>query len=592
MLLYHHVRLLVVPSMYLPFATALRESFRQGYTFRHLGADLLAGITLGIIALPLAMALAIASGVPPQYGLYTSIVAGAIIALSGGSRFSVSGPTAAFVVILLPITSDYGLGGLLLATLMAGIILILMGWMRLGKLIQFIPAPVTLGFTAGIALVIASLQLKDFFGLSMLDNSQHFFDKLLQFVLLLPQISWGDLLVGCVTLVTLVVWPRLKLPIPGHLPALLAGTALALAGSAWIDGFHVVQLGDQFQWQLGEETGRGIPPVAPSLVMPWQMPDAQGNPIGLNLQLIHDLLPAALTLALLASIESLLCAVVGDSLTGTRHDPNAELVGQGLGNLIAPFFGGITATAALARTAANIRAGAFSPLSAFFHALMVLACILLFAEWLSWLPMAGLAGLLLMVAWNMSESHHFMRIVRVAPRGDVLVLLTCFTLTVVFDMVIAVAVGTLLAALLFMGKMAQITQSRVLTERERQQLDLPDGTAYVHIAGPLFFGAAEKALGRLGRVDEGIQSVFIDMTQVPSLDITALESLDASLRQLHDDHKDLTLIGLAPALKLKLKRTGISQELQLHFASTPALAIKYWQQRCKHREAAEVSAAE
>lgn len=364
--------------MSFPIASAIKDTFKQGYTLQDLRADLLAGITLGIIAIPLAMALAIASGVPPQYGLYTAIVGGAVIALSGGSRFSVSGPTAAFVVILLPVTSQYGLGGLLIATLMAGAIQLTMGALRLGRLIQFIPAPVTLGFTAGIALVIASLQLKDLFGLSEMDNTAHFFVKLMDFFNLLGQISWGDLLVGTITLGVLILWPRLKTPIPGHLPALLLGTSLAVFGGYWLSGFEVVLLGDQFSWTLGEESGRGIPPVAPSFLLPWLMPNAEGNPIGFSWTLFSALLPAAFTIAMLGAIESLLCAVVGDSLTGTKHDPNAELVGQGLGNLVVPFFGGITATGALARTAANIRAGGRSPFASFFHALMVLASVLVF----------------------------------------------------------------------------------------------------------------------------------------------------------------------------------------------------------------------
>lgn len=554
--------------MSLPFASAVKETLRQGYRLSDLRADLIAGITLGIIAVPLAMALAIASGVPPQYGLYTAIVAGAVIALSGGSRFSVSGPTAAFVVILLPVTTQYGLGGLLLATLMAGIILVTMGLLKLGRLIQFIPAPVTLGFTAGIALVIASLQLKDLFGLSDMDNTAHFFVKILDFIHYLPTISWGDFAVGALTLLTLILWPRLKTPIPGHLPALLLGTTLALVGSRWLPGFEPILLGDQFSWTLGEESGRGIPPVAPSFIFPWLMPGADGEPIGLSWDLITALLPAAFTIAMLGAIESLLCAVVGDSLAGGKHDPNAELVGQGLGNLAAPFFGGITATGALARTAANIRAGGRSPFAAFFHAVMVLACILIFADWLSYLPMAALAGLLLIVAWNMSESHHVLRMIKVAPRSDLLVLMTCFSLTVMFDMVLAVGVGIVLASLLFMGRMAQLTEARTLTEEEHNELELPQGVAYIRIAGPLFFGAAEKTLGRLSQVASGIEAVFVDMHQVPSLDITAIDSLDAAIRQLALDNKKITFIGLNPRLILKLRKAGIRSNHQISFART------------------------
>lgn len=562
--------------MSLPFASALKETLRQGYRLADLRADLLAGITLGIIAVPLAMALAIASGVPPQYGLYTAIVAGAVIALTGGSRFSVSGPTAAFVVILLPVTAEYGLGGLLLATLMAGGILVTMGLLKLGRLIQFIPAPVTLGFTAGIALVIASLQLKDLFGLEEMDNSAHFFIKLTDFANLLPAISWGDLSVGLVTLFTLIFWPRLKLPLPGHLPALVLGTGLALLGSQWLPGFEVTLLGDQFQWTLGEESGRGIPPVAPSFVFPWLMPGVDGEPLGFSWDLFAALLPAAFTIALLGAIESLLCSVVGDSLTGSKHDPNAELVGQGLGNLVAPFFGGITATGALARTAANIRAGGRSPFAAFFHALMVLACILIFADVLSWLPMAALAGLLLIVAWNMSEAHHLVKMVKTAPANDLLVLFICFSLTVVFDMVLAVGVGIVLASLLFMGRMAQVTESQPLTAAEREELDLPETVAYFRIAGPLFFGAAEKTLGRLTRISSGIDAVFLDMQQVPTLDITAIDSLSNAIKQLQDDNKQVVFIGLSPRLILKLRRAGLGKGELITYARSAEAASQRW----------------
>lgn len=563
--------------MSLPFASAVKDTLKQGYSFQDLRADLLAGVTLGIIAVPLAMALAIASGVAPQYGLYTAIVAGAVIALTGGSRFSVSGPTAAFIVILLPVTSQYGLGGLLLATLMAGAIQLTMGLMRLGRLIQFIPAPVTLGFTAGIAVVIASLQLKDFFGLNEMDNTAHFFIKIMDFISLLGQISWGDLLVGVVTLAILILWPRFKTPIPGHLPALVVGTALALLGAYWFIDFNVVLLGDQFTWTLGEASGRGIPPVAPSFLLPWLMPNAEGEAIGFSWELFSALLPAAFTIAMLGAIESLLCAVIGDSLTGTKHDPNAELVGQGLGNLAAPFFGGITATGALARTAANIRAGGRSPFAAFFHSLMVLASVLFFSDWLSYLPMAALAGLLLMVAWNMSEFHHVLRMAKTAPAGDLLVLVTCFSLTVIFDMVLAVSVGIVLASLLFMGRMAQATQTYTLSEQEHQAMQLPERVAYVRIAGPLFFGATEKALGRLSQVSASIDAVFVDMHQVPSLDITAIDSLDNAIRQLTLANKNIVFIGLNPRLILKLRRAGIRKNTNISFARSANQACKRWQ---------------
>lgn len=560
----------------LPFAAAVKTSLRQGYGWTDFRADTLAGISLGIIALPLAMALAIASGVAPEYGIYTAIVAGAVIALTGGSKFNVSGPTAAFVVLLLPITSQYGLAGLLLATLMAGFIQLTMGYLKLGRLIQFIPAPVVLGFTAGIAVVIASLQLKDFFGLANLDASAHIFTKLFSFFTLLSEISLGDLAVGLTSLLVLVFWPRLRLPIPGHLPAILLATGLAIVGPLLLSGFEVVLLGDVFSWEVNGETGQGVPPVAPSFILPWEMAGANGKPLELSWDTFAALAPAAFTLALLGAIESLLCAVIGDSLTSTKHDPNAELVGQGLGNMIAPFFGGITATAALARTAANIKAGAKSPFSAVIHSITLLACLVLFASWLSFLPMAALAGLLLIVAWNMSEAKHFIRMLKTAPASDVLVLLTCFSLTVIFDMVLAVGTGIVLASLLFMGRMAKASEAKQPSRKELAQMEIPEEVAYLRLSGPLFFAASEKSLGRLSQVSFGFKAVFVDLSQVNSLDITAINVLARSIEELQRADITLVFIGLRAKLILKMRRAGLHKSSTLRYARSLKQAKNLW----------------
>lgn len=572
----------------LPFAAAIKASFKAGYSWADLRADTLAGISLGIIALPLAMALAIASGVAPEYGIYTAIVAGAVIALTGGSRFNVSGPTAAFVVLLLPITSEYGIAGLLLATLMAGFIQLSMGYLRLGRLIHFIPAPVVLGFTAGIAVIIASLQLKDFFGLTNLDASAHFFTKIFSFFTLLSEISLGDLAVGLTSLLVLLLWPRLKLPIPGHLPAILLATGLAIFGPGLIAGFEVVFLGDVFTWEVKGETGQGVPPVAPKFILPWEMLGANGKPLELNWDTFAALVPAAFTLALLGAIESLLCAVIGDSLTATKHNPNAELVGQGLGNLIAPFFGGITATAALARTAANIKAGARSPLAAVIHSLTLLACLLFFAKWLAFLPMAALAGLLLVVAWNMSEAKHFIRMAKTAPASDVLVLVTCFSLTVIFDMVLAVGTGIVLASLLFMGRMAKISEAKQPSRKQLEKMNLPEEVAYLKLTGPLFFAASEKSLGRLSQVSFGFKAVFLDLSEVNSLDITAIEALDRSTQELQKACVAIYFIGLRPKLMLKMRRAGLVKSEFLTYVRTVEQAKNYWAKQ--QEEAAEAVA--
>lgn len=515
------------------FASAIREISHGKYSWSDLRHDVIAGLTVGIVAIPLAMALAIAIDVPPQYGLYTSIVAGALIALTGGSRFNISGPTAAFVVILLPITHQYGLGGLLMATCMAGLILIMMGLTGLGRLVQYIPYPVTLGFTAGIAVVIAVLQLKDFLGLSLGQPELHFLDKLIQIAQALPSAHSADLIIGALTLGILITWRRIPLAIPGHLPALIIGSGVAWLMMHFSADLSVQTIGSRFSYWADGIEHSGIPAMLPALTVPWLQSGANGAPLELSLSMIRELIGPALAIALLGAIESLLCAVVADGMTGTKHNPNAELVGQGLGNVVAPFFGGITATAAIARTVTSIRSGAHSPLAAIIHAAVVLLAVLLLAPMLSHVPMAALAALLLMTAWNMSEAKHVAFTLRTAQRSDVAVLLTCFTLTVVFDMVIAVTVGVVLAALLFIRRMTELTATHILDRHQHPHLNnLPAEIAVYDINGPLFFGAAEKALNVLHRTNQGIKVVIIDMSDVPMIDMTALVALRSALAQL------------------------------------------------------------
>jgi len=542
-----------------PIATALRESLR-GYGRGDLRADLMAGLTLGMLALPLAMALAIAVDVPPQHGLYTAIIAGALIALFGGSRFNVSGPTAAFIVLLIPIVHKFGLGGLLVTTLLTGVILIVMGFLRLGQLIQYIPYPVVLGFTSGIAVVIAFLQIKDLLGLTTAEMPEHFLDRLQVLIAALPTARWADIATGLFTLLVLVFWNRLGTPIPRQLAALiLAG--LAAFGLQWLwPAFDPITLGDKFRWEMAGQSGAGIPPFAPQFVLPWTLPDASGQPIGLSWPLLRDLLVPALTLAMLAAIESLLCAVVADGMGRTRHDPNAELVGQGIGNLAVPFFGGITATAAIARTATNVRAGARSPLAAVFHALTILLAVVVFAPWLAHVPMATLAAILLLTAWNLSEAPHFVHMVKVAPRTDVAVLLTCFGLTIFIDMVAAVGVGMVLAAFIFMHQMASLTGGRERRRDEPMPFELPDWAVFYEFSGPLFFGAAEQAfaaLDRAAREHKEASVIIIDFTHVPTLDMSGIHALESALDRLHDQRIGVVLSGMHPAVYRPLRKAGL-----------------------------------
>lgn len=551
-----------------PLFAAWRQTWRAGYTLERLRGDLVAGLTVGIIAIPLAMALAIAVGVPPQHGLYTVLVAAPLIALTGGSRFNVSGPTAAFVVILLPITQQYGLGGLLLCTMLAGLILIALGLIRAGRLIQYIPYPVILGFTAGIGVVIATLQLKDLLGLTTAGQAKHYIEQLGELIVALPGARLGDGVIGAVCLAVLIAWPRWVPRVPGHLVALLVGTFLGLAMER--GGWPIATLGERFSYVVDGIAHPGIPPFLPSFDWPWNLPDSQGQPLILSYDLIRQLLAPAFAIAMLGAIESLLCAVVADGMTGSKHDPNAELMGQGLGNLVAPLFGGITATAAIARSATNVRSGAFSPLAAIIHSLVVLVAIVLLAPLFSYLPMAALAALLVMVAWNMSEAGHVLHTLRIAPRSDVLVLLTCLGLTVLFDMVLAVAVGLLLAAGLFIKRMSELTDSAELPRHFHQALlDMPEHVRCYAIRGPLFFGAAEKALDVLRRFDPGVRVVIVEMSAVPMLDMTALAALENILRDYRKQGIGLILVATAPRVRLKLRRAGIHREQrQLAYVQT------------------------
>jgi SulP family sulfate permease len=544
----------------LRLGAALQAAWRDGYGGRELRADLLAGIVVGVVALPLSMALAVASGVAPQHGLYTAIVAGGAIALLGGSRVQVSGPTAAFVVILAPISARFGLGGLAVATLMAGLLLLLMGAVRLGSLIQFVPYPVTTGFTAGIAVVIATLQLKDFLGLSPGPLPEEYVGKVAALARALPTLRWSDLAIGLLTLALLLLWPRVTRKVPSPLVALAAGGVAAALAGLWIPGFEVATIASRFQYTLDGIVHAGIPRLPPLPVLPWSLPGADGQPLVLTFSLLRELAPAAFAIAMLGAIESLLSAVVADGLTGGAHDPDSELLAQGVGNVLGPFFGGIPATGAIARTATNVRSGARSPLAGVFHALFVLFAMLAFAPLLGYLPMASLAALLLLVAWNMSELRHVVHTVRAAPRSDVLVLLTCFGLTVLFDMVVAVTVGVVLAALLFMRRMAEVSGTRLLGETHPlANQGLPDDVLVYEVAGPLFFGAAQKAMGALHRAVPGVSVVLLDLSAVPAIDATGLVNLESTIERLHAAGTFTVLAGVQRQPARALARSGLRE---------------------------------
>lgn len=546
--------------LHFPVASALRRVLAQGYGAADLRADALAGLVVGIVALPLSMALAIAVGVPPQHGLYTAIVAGAVVAVTGGSKFQITGPTAAFVVVLAPIVSRHGLSGLLMAGLMAGVLLVAMGVARLGKLIQFIPHPVTTGFTAGIATVIATLQIKDALALSIAHMPETYLEKLRAMWNARASASWADFAIAAFTLGLLLVLPRsvpgLTRRVPAPLLALVAASLLVAVVHHFWPVFGPATIGSRFSTVVDGHVLRGIPPLPPRPMWPW---GAGPLPLGA----VSQLGSAAFAIAMLGAIESLLSAVIADGMTGKKHDPDAELIGLGIGNIVAPFFGGIAATGALARTATNVRAGARSPIAAVVHSVVVLLAVVLLAPLVAYVPMASLAGLLLLVAWNMSEVKHFLHVTRVAPRSDVAVLVTCYLLTVFFDMVVAVSVGVVLAALLFMRRTAELTHSRLLDGTgDMSEHDLAPGVVVFEIAGPLFFGAAQNAMGALNAVGTSTRVVVLALGNVPSIDATGLVALESALKRLQDGKKQVVLAGPLPQPRQVFERA----DLPRHYA--------------------------
>lgn len=563
---------------------ALREScFQEHYGRQRLLKDVLAGITVGIIAIPLAMALAIASGVAPQYGLYSAIIAGFVIALTGGSRFSISGPTAAFVVILFPVAQQYGLGGLLLATVMSGIILIAMAVVRLGRLIEYIPETVTLGFTGGIGVVIATLQIKDFLGLELASLPEHYVGKVQVLAMAVPDLYWPSVLVAVLTLAIMLSWPKLKTGIPAHLPAVLLACVIT-----WLlnkQGMSIATISSQFSYVLSDgSTGQGIPPVLPQWIWPWLQSGANGEPLTLDWSLLRALLPAAFAIAMLGAIESLLCAVVLDGMTGKRHSANSELLGQGIGNILTPFFGGITATAAIARSAANVKAGAESPVSGMVHALVVLAALVLLAPVLAYLPMPAMAALLMVVAWNMSEAHKSATLLKTAPVGDILVFLTCFSLTILFDMVLAITVGILVAAVLFVRDIAEMTRvSDISTHPRLLATPLPAGWSVFKINGPLFFAAADRVFSELATWCEQQTGVILYMDAVSILDAGGQAALSRFVQQCQQRQIEVVIADLQFQPLKTLARAGV-QPIANQLSFYPTLQAALEQVSTRHNE--------
>lgn len=540
----------------------MRRVIARRYEAADLRADVASGLLVGVVALPLSMALAIAVGVAPQHGLYTAIVAGSVVALLGGSKFQVTGPTAAFVVILAPIASKFGVAGLLTAGVIAGVLLIAMGLARLGKMVRFMPYPVTTGFTTGIAAVIATLQLKDILGLRVQQMPEHFVDRLGALWRARGTARWEDLSVAALTFALLVWLPRVLKRFPAPLLALSFVAGAVAVVHHFAPSFQVATIGSRFTTVVNGVEVHGIPALPPVPGLPW-------GARGLSFADVRELASAAFAIAMLGAIESLLSATIADGMTNTKHDPNAELVALGVGNVLAPFFGGIPATGALARTATNVRAGARSPISAVIHALTVLLCVLALARLVAYVPMACLAALLVRVAWHMSEAPNFLGIIKIAPKSDVSVLLICFSLTVLLDMVTAISIGIVLAAFLFMRRMAELTEARLQMDsiiEEGSPVALPAGVILYEIDGPLFFGAAQSAMSALqaSRADN-FRVLVLNLGRVPVIDATGLAALENAIAGVIRRKKHVVIAGPLPRprdifdkVKLEKKYPGLS----------------------------------
>jgi len=520
---------------------ALLEARRAGlFTRAQLLPNVVAGLVVGVVAMPLAMAFAMASGATPAQGLYTAIVAGLATALLGGTRVQISGPTGAFVAVLAGITAQYGVGGLQAATLLAGVILLVLGIARLGGVIRFIPSPVIAGFTAGIAVIIWVGQWKDFFGLHPAPSGLHFHEKLGALLEALRHPHLATSVLGAGTLLVLALGNRFLPRIPGlkKLPApLLAMVAATVAQSlGHFDG--VATVGTAFG---------GIPRELPSFSWP-----------SLSLAGYLPLVGPAFAIALLGAIESLLTAVIADGMTGARHDSNQELIGQGLANILSPLFGGFAATGAIARTATNIRNGATSPLAGVVHAVLLLAVILVLAPLAAHIPLAALAAILFFVAWNMADAPHVWRLLRSAPRADRLLLLVTFALTVFVDLVVAVNVGVVLAALLFMRRMAETVriEQQAFDDEAREEVVLPRSVLVYRIDGPFFFGAAQNLERTLERLQLGVATIVLRLGRVPFMDATGLNTLNDIVGRLQKRHVRVLLCGIHPALRQSLDASG------------------------------------
>lgn len=513
---------------------------RQGYSWSDFSADAVAGLAVAIVALPLAMAIAIASNLPPERGLFTAIVAGFLISAHGGSRYQIGGPTAAFIVTVATVAMKHGYEGLVLATLMAGGILIVMAFFRAGEMIKFIPYPVIVGFTSGIALLIAFSQIRDFFGLSIATVPPDFIDKLTIYVTHLHETNFVAILVALTSIGIILLTKRYTPKVPGPIVVVV------------ISGFAVWAL--NLPVETIESRFGAIPAMLPTPVWP-----------NITFEKLRLLLPDAITIATLAAIESLLSAVVADGMSGTRHKSNAELLGQGIGNIASAIFGGLPATGAIARTATNVKAGARTPVAGMMHAIWLFLFMLLLSPLIIKVPLAALAAILMVVAWNMSELKHVREIMQ-APRSDRIVLILTFGLTVLVDLNFAIQAGIALASILFIDQMMKATQIRSVESEEDDpdsihHKSIPAGVEVYEIQGPLFFGVAEKLVDTLLLFETPPKIFILRMRYVPLIDAAGLHALEVLHERLLQHQTLLILSGVNPQVRRFIAQSHIDEKI-------------------------------
>ncbi|MBF8294951.1 MAG: SulP family sulfate permease [Bacteroidetes bacterium] len=518
---------------------------RKGYSRNDFAADLVAGVIVGIVALPLAIAFAIASGVKPEQGLYTAVIAGLVVSVFGGSRVQIAGPTGAFIVIVYGIVQKFGYDGLAIATIMAGVFLIIMGLARLGTLLKFIPYPLTVGFTSGIALIIFTSQINDILGLHIRNLPSNFFEKWYVYAQSLRSIDVNSLLVGLGSLLVIVFWPRISHRVPGPLVALLLATAVVQ-----IFKIPVETIGSRFG-----SVPHGLPaPHIPKVT--WHM--------------LTGLVSPAITIALLGSIESLLSAVVADGMIRSRHRSNMELIAQGAANILSPIFGGIPATGAIARTATNVKNGGRTPVAGIVHAATLFLIMIFFGHWAALIPFPTLAAILVVVSYNMSEWHSFLKVLR-SPKSDIAVLLVTFALTVIIDLSVAIEVGVVLAALLFMKRMSEVSQVNAITrdlqdEREEEELPLPkrvipEGVEVFEVYGTLFFGAVDQFTESMRFLDSKPAVLILETRNLLAVDATGLRALEELLHQLSQQKTHFIISGIHKQPLFAMQGSGLLDRL-------------------------------